>query len=262
MKKRILTALMCAAVMLTTACDKSETGSTPSGSSLESSTTESAPESSTTESAPESSTTESAPESSTTESTPENSTTESAPESGGFVHGVISEDSYASEFLGIKAEFAEGWELQNDVELAFNNGIDDVSPENIEKALTENEVFFELRARSDGTMNVQITVEDINVTNGGKIIDAEEFVDIVLESSEETEAMYKDLGYEKVEIGKSSTTFLGSELPCVSTSVAKEDMTLRQMLVPLCKGRYIAAIIFSGADEDEIQTVMDMFSKI
>lgn len=253
MKKRILTALVCAAVMLSTACDKSGTSSTPSGSSPESSTNESTPESSTTESAPESPTTESAPESSTTESTPE---------SGGFVHGVISEHSYTSEFLGIKAEFAEDWELQNDVELAYNNGIDDVSPENIEKALRENEVFFELRARSEVTMNVQITVEDINVTNGGKSIDAGEFVDIVLEGMEETEAMYKDQGYEEIEIVKSSTTFLGSELPCVSTSVAKKDKTLRQMLVPLCNGRYIAAIIFSGANEDEIKTVMDMFSKI
>ncbi|MBD5129628.1 MAG: hypothetical protein HDT43_06860 [Ruminococcaceae bacterium] len=270
MKKKLLTILVCAAVMLTTACDKSGITSTPSDSS--STSTKSSSESSKSESSSsESSTAES--ESSSTES--ESSTTEnesstttesesSAPENGatetdGFVHGNVAQSSYSSEFLGIKADFADGWVCAADDMLAENNGVSDMSAENVNSALDTKAILYELIATTEGISNVNIVIENLNITNGGKALSGEEYIELAFDN---VTASFKNLGIEEVDAEKSKINFLGSEMACMKTKLASQGQEMVQVMIPINKGAYMGIVTFSGETEDDITSAMTMFKSI
>ena len=253
MKKKLLTILVCAAVMLTTACDKSGITSTPSDGS--STSTKSSSESSKSES--------SSSESSTAES--ESSSTESessAPENGatdGFVHGNVAQSSYSSEFLGIKADFADGWVCAADDMLAENNGISDMSAENVNSALDTKAILYELIATTEGISNVNIVIENLNITNGGKALSGEEYIELAFDN---VTASFKSLGIEEVDAEKSKINFLGSEMACMKTKLANQGQEMVQVMIPINKGTYMGIVTFSGETEDDITSAMGMFKSI
>lgn len=269
MKKKILTILVCASVMLTTACDKSgiSSASTGGGSNESSSTStkSSSSESSTTssESSSTSSESSSSESSTTTESESSSAPAESStPEVGtdsGFVHGKQDGNTYTSAFLGIKAEFADGWTIVTDDVLAQTNGIADMSDENANEALDTNAILYELMASTEAIANVNIVVENLNITNGGKSLTGEEYIDLAIGN---IEAAFLIAGIENVETEKSTINFLGSESACISTKLSNQELEMIQKMIPISKGAYMVMVTFSGANEDEITSAMNMFQSI
>lgn len=243
MKKKILAILVCAAVMLTTACSKSEVNSDPtSGSSKESSSESS--NSSETSSEGE---TSSEPESETP-SEPESST---PVEDVKFVHGKMNGNVYTSEFLGIKAEIADIWLISSDEELAEQNGIDNMSDENLNKVLDVKGVAYEMMAMS-GKIAVNIVIENLGVTN-------EEYIDLTITGIKDR---YEALGFEGVEAERSTVSFLGSEIPCINIKFSYGGQNFVQKEIPISNGKYVASITFSGANEDEVLTIMNWFKAL
>ena len=262
MKKKILTVLVCAAVMLTTACDKSGISPTPTDSSNESSSTSSKESSSTSSEENSSKESESSPESSSapSESTPESSSATSGGDTeGGFTHGTVTANSYNSEFLGIKADFAEGWITVTDDILAQNNGITDMSDENVNKALNTNAILYELIAGTETNTNMNIVIENLNVTNKGKQLTGAEYIELAFPN---VEAQFKAAGFESVEAEKSTVSFLGSEMACINTKLTNEGQEAVQKMIPLSNGTYMGIVTFTGANEEEIISTMSMFQKI
>ncbi len=251
MKKKILAALICAAVMLTTACGKSEGTSQPTNSSSKQSSSavsDSLPE--------ESSNNESSAPESETSSAPESSTPDT---NGKFAHGKQDGNVYSSEFLGFKAEFANGWTLMTEDVLAQYNGIDDMSDENVNKSLDTNALAYEMMAAKDEVTNVNIVIENLNLTNGGKSISAEDYIDAVLVTFE---AQFTAAGAKDVEVKKSTVGFLGSETVCIKTKLTVEGVPKAQCVIPMSKGAYIANITFTGNDEDEVLTIVNSFKAL
>ncbi|MCM1168005.1 MAG: hypothetical protein NC401_18640 [Ruminococcus sp.] len=251
MKRKILTILVCAAVVLTTACGKSGITSTPAGGSGESSSDKS---SSSSESSSESS---GSAESEGSSSAPESSTPESGA-AAGFVHGTQNGNSYTSEFLGIKADFSADWTVQSDAELAATNGIADMSDENANSALDTNAILYEMYASTETNANVNIVVENLNVTNNGKSVTAEEYIDLSIGG---LETSLKE-SYDSVEVEKSTVNFLGSEMPCINTKLGLQGVEAAQKLIPISKDAYIAIITFTGWDEEEISSMLDAFKAL
>lgn len=228
MKKKIMTILVCAAVMLSTACSNNENSSAPSGSSSNESSSSSrkssSSESSTTSSESLSALSESSSSESSTTTESESSSTppeSSAPEvetNGGFAHGKQEGNTYISEFLGLKVEFDDGWTIQTDETLAQTNFISDMSDENTQKALERNAVLYEMVAAAETASNVNIVIENLNITNGGKPLTAEEYIDMVIGN---LESQFKEALVDvDVETEKSTTDFLGSEAACINIKIA------------------------------------------
>ncbi len=250
MKKKIMTILVCAAVLMTTACDKSGISSTPTGSSSnESSSTSSNSNSS------ESSTSSSESSSSSKNS----STTPDGDTESGFAHGTVTVNSYNSEFLGIKADFADDWTMITDDILAQNNGITDMSDENVNKALNTNAILYELIAGTETNTNVNIVIENLNVTNKGNPLTGAEYIELAFPN---IEAQFKAAGFESVEAEKSTVSFLGSEMACINTKLTSEDQEAVQKMIPLSNGTYMGIVTFTGSNEEEISSAMSMFQKI
>lgn len=134
-----------------------------------------------------------------------------------------------------------------------------MSDENANKALDTNAVLYELMAGTEAVANMNIVIENLNITNGGKSLTGEEYIDLAIGN---IEASFKATGIEDVEAEKSTVNFLGSETACISTKLSSGGQEMIQKMVPISRGAYMGIITFSGASEDEITSAMSMFKSI
>lgn len=251
MKKKILAAIVCASLMLTTACgnpgesERSYISSTERSSKVVS---DSKPE--------ESSDNESSAPESQTPSEPENSTPEA---NGKFVHGKFDGNVYTSEFLGFKAEIDSNWTIYTDDMLAQTNGVDDMSDEKLNEALDVNGMAYEMMALSGEIANVNITVQNVDVTNGGTTLTADEYVDLMLTIIGD---QFKALGLNLIGAEKATVNFLGKDTVCLSTKVSNQGIEMVQNAFMISKGKYLATITFTAADDAGLTALVNTFKAL
>lgn len=181
-------------------------------------------------------------------------------ESAAFSHGTQDSGVYTSEFLGLKAEFTEDWSITADSDLAQVNGIDSMSADNTATALKTNGMLYEMMAAAgDNSSNVNITIENLNVTNLGRSLTAEQYVDAAFNSIKN---QYAAAGITDVEAEKSTVSFLGSETACIKTTLKNDGAELRQMMIPVSKGTYMGVIALTAPDEDGVNAQLEMFKSL
>lgn len=269
MKKKILAVMVCAALLLTTACSdrtandesirrrsdksssvRSDNPAKPSdggGSSAESDSSE----------APLEGENSTPADSESSSSTPESSTPEA---DGKFVHGKVDGNIYTSEFLGFKAEIADGWTITTDEELATWNGAADMSDENLNEVLDVNGLAYEMMALSGDVANVNITVQNLDVTSGGDVLSIEEYIDLSVSSI--VDLYTKVMGIYDIEAEKSTANFLGKEMVCLSTKFTNHGVEAVQKAFPIIKGRYMATVTFTAANDDEMAVFLATFKAL
>ena len=181
-------------------------------------------------------------------------------ESAAFSHGTQDSAVYTSEFLGLKAEFTEDWSITADSDLAQVNGIDSMSADNTATALKTNGMLYEMMAAAgDNSSNVNITIENLNVTNLGRSLTAEQYVDAAFNSIKN---QYAAAGITDVEAEKSTVSFLGIETACIKTTLKNDGAELRQMMIPVSKGTYMGVIALTAPDEDGVNAQLEMFKSL
>lgn len=177
-----------------------------------------------------------------------------------FSHGTVEGAVYTSDFLDVKAELAEGWEFAADSDLAQANGIDDMSDDSTAKALKNNGMLFEMMAAKDnGASNVNLVIENLDVTQLGRKLTAEQYVDLALPS---ITSQYTAVGITDVEAEKSTVSFLGSETFCINTTVKNDGSELHQTMIPMSKDAYMGIITFTAPDTDGVKAQIEMFGSI
>lgn len=177
-----------------------------------------------------------------------------------FSHGTAEGLVYTSDYLEFKAELAEGWEFAADSDLAQANGVDDMSDDNAAKALKSRGVLYEMMAAKDnGTSNVNLVIENLDVTQLGRKLTSEQYVDLALPS---ITSQYSAAGLTDVEAEKSSVSFLGSETACINTTVRNDGSELHQTMIPVNKGSYMLIVTFTAPDTDGISAQLEMFGSI
>lgn len=259
MKKKMLAILACAAVMLTTtACGKVEptSGSSDKGSSVTSDNSDKSSDKSSDDSSSSETSTTSSEESDSSSSEPESSTPEA---DGKFIHGTVNGNVYTSEFLGFKAEVADGWKFKSDAELATQSGINDVSNINFGESLDANGIIYEMMVESGEIANVSITVQNTDITSGGMVLSVEEYIDLTLTVIED---QFKAVGIEDVEAKKSTANFLGKETVCLNTRIRGNGNEAVQNAFLIAKGKYMATVTFTAADDAEMTALLATFKAL
>lgn len=270
--KKFLAAAVCAAVCLTTACGNS--GSVNFSGSMQSTPVSSTPKSSApAQSTPESSTPESsAPASSTpASSTPESSApVQSTPESSApassapaastpvsenqFVHGAWNGNTYTSEFFGVTITLPSDWGVSAESALASANGIADMSAENLNKRLEESGMIYEMMATtSAGRPNINMTIENLAKSNGGKTVTPEAYVDAVLTHLPDT---YKAMGAENSSAEKTQLEISGKKLYCAKGHLTVNGIEMYQYQVPFVNNLFVGCLTITVTSDEELQTVI------
>lgn len=175
-----------------------------------------------------------------------------------FKHGTVTDTSYSSSFLGIEADFSDGWEIYGDDELADLNKISDMSDENINKILDSTAVAYELMAGIESGSNVNIVIENLNLTNGGKTTDPENYIDMALPNLKSgLEGVY-----DSVTVNKDKVNICGKDMTCIKAEISGNGITASELQIPVINGTYAAIITFTALTDDDMNTLMSAFKSI
>ncbi len=176
----------------------------------------------------------------------------------GFKHGENTDSSYKSSFLNIEVEYGDDWTTYDDEYMASQNNIEDMSDENVNKVLDQSGVLYEMMAKLESNSNVNIVIENLNLTNGGKSLSAEEYLEAALPNLKTSLAST----YEDAEVDMSTTTICGKELPCIKGSISSGEVSANEILVAVSSGKYIAIVTFTTLSDDDFNTLASAFKSI
>ncbi len=175
-----------------------------------------------------------------------------------FKHGTNNDSGYKSDIFNIEIAYGDGWTYYTDEDLAGQNSIDDMSDENLNKALNEKAVVYEMMALLPSNSNINIVVENLNVTNRGESLTGEEYLNLAfpnLKSSIEA-------SYEEASAEISTTTLCGKEIPCVKVNISSGGVTANEVLVAVPGGNYMATITITFVDEADFDTIASAIKSI
>lgn len=163
-----------------------------------------------------------------------------------FSHGTISDTTYTSKFLGLKASFDSDSIIITDDTLAMGNGISDMSDENIRKALDKDGSISEMMVITAAGDSVDITVHDRKALG----LPAED---------EYFETVKQHLAEENISASIGTVDFLGKSTRCIEYSMAILGDTFYDLLIPIFKDDYVVIVSFSSAQKDNIKPLINRF---
>lgn len=181
--------------------------------------------------------------------------TEKEEETLKYVHGKVEEHSYSSDFLGLYPELGEGWTVYTDDQLAKQNSISDMSEENVNKALDKTGALYEIMASQENNENFNIVIENLNVTNNGKFVSAEEYIELSLPTLKTS----LKSGYDEYSAEIDKVTFMGKETACIKADVTKGDLHAYLIIVTVIKENYAALITFTAFSAEGAESMVGIF---
>ncbi len=175
-----------------------------------------------------------------------------------FQHGENTDSGYKSSFFNIEVEYGDGWTTYDDEYMASQNSISDMSEENVNKALDESGMLYEMMVMMESKSNVNIVVENLNLTNGGKSLSGKEYLEASLPNLKDSlAATYGDATVEM-----STTTICGKEMDCIKGSISSGGVSANEILVAVSSGKYVAIITFTTVSDDDFNTLASAFKSI
>lgn len=258
--KRILSALVLAAMLMLTlaAC-----GGGNSSTTVSDIPTSSAPSATSDAGAASSGSETNTPASSASSTTTGAGDASGESDAGTLERGLWEDGVYTSDFAGIRFTLPEGWLSASDEEIASLMGLG--TELMVEGGQPITQELVELRTLTDmmasnpaiGT-NVIITFENMGLVPGGSQIDATGYLEIV---SQQVDGM--TAGGITYSMGDITTEMLGQkEYAAMSAEMLVEaaNSTMRQYYYAERVGNYIVLIVLSGADEADITLAQSSFS--
>lgn len=242
--KKIIAALICAAVCLVTGCSKSETsGGSQLPTSTSSSITNPVRQSSVTPatSVPTSKPTSSKQSSSET-SEP---TSEPIAARGEFRRGKWSGDSFISYFFGYKLDL-DGWTKETDEQIAQRNSLVDMSDSTLNNAVeqsNENTMVYEAFAQDANANTLAVGVNRYN----GKTIDEYTQANV---NGMKLAASFKDVRSDKVNIA-------GKAQPCIYATYTSGIIDVYEIIVIYQNGDYFSVITIGAFSQSDLQNTVD-----
>lgn len=243
--KKILAALICAAVCLTTGCAKSETSGTQQTSATTSNNSASSSTAVTETSAPTSTVTEtSVPTSVPISSVAETSAPTSEPTAQtAYQYGTWSGDVYTSDFFGYKLHLS-GWTKDDDAQIAERNGIDDISKLNdAVKKSTSDDAVYEVYAQKPDATTLVVGANRYN----GRTLD--EYV------KSNANGLKANTNVTDVTVGEAELA--GESRPCVTAKQATDSADVYVTMVFFQNGDYFDMISLASLSQSDLQPTLE-----
>lgn len=123
-----------------------------------------------------------------------------------ITRGTIDGNVYSSEYAQFTFTKPDDWNYSTDEELAalINSSSDMISASSFEKTLADAGSVYDMMAKDDVTgSNIMVMFENLTVTNAGRSVTAEEYLDILKENlaGQTTDMTYNFMAQEDVTIG-------------------------------------------------------------
>lgn len=174
-----------------------------------------------------------------------------------FTRGVVSDNSYESEFLGLGFKAGDGWYFYTEEEIAALYGVVSDQLEDFEEYLKNATVVYDMQAMETATgNNVGINFEKLTPITEPQLGDMKSHVAKLMPTVANAleQAGCTDVSYEPFEVEIDGKTFYGGKTTALLSGVE----LVQAFICVKCDG-YLASITVSTVGSDSVSKIFDNF---
>ena len=163
---------------------------------------------------------------------------------------------YKSEFIGIGFNLPSGWTFYTDEQIReLNNFTTDMLEEDLQKAIQDANLIYDMYAQDASGNNVAINLEKVSAL-GSVIHSEEDYIDASLPALKDA---LTSVGFSTVTTQKINVTLAGETHPAISIVASNGQVTVYEKVVCKKIGNYIACIAIATPNTDITDSVLNQF---
>lgn len=175
-----------------------------------------------------------------------------------FERGVVENNVYTSNILGMKFELPSEWAFFTDEEiLNLNNITEDIVDEEIAKKLESANIIYDMYAISEEEASVNINFESLSVTNQ-LLLDEGDYVEI---GQKDLKPALESMGYSGIETTTGTGEIAGETHPAIEVTANINGIPFYEKVIAKKCGKYMACITIASFGENLISDILAQFSK-
>ena len=173
--------------------------------------------------------------------------------------GVKEDNAYASEFLGIMAQFGDDWYVLSNEETieAMGYVADNLPNADLAEQLRSSGVVCDLYvlALDNSGANINIQLEDLGFLYGLAMSEDAYYK----AAAPQLQEALTQMGVEKVSVEKETITFGGAEHTGCLVTGEFNGVTIYERMVMVKSGNYMATVTAFSLDAEHAQSMLDLF---
>lgn len=169
-----------------------------------------------------------------------------------FSRSTVSGNTLKNELFHIQVEMGSDWEFSSDSDIATLNGMSGSTASDFEKAIKENEIFYDALCRKSTGSNFIIAVPNPDVVKSNIFTSEKAYAEATLEGVKDIDS--------KASI--STVTFAGKEHQAIKVDNKSGGTSFKQCMVFVKSSQYVCMITFTCYTEEELNEVMGSFKSL
>ena len=173
--------------------------------------------------------------------------------------GIVTGNTYKSEFIGIQCSLDESWIISTEDELAQLAGLtaSQIENEDIKSLLDNSSVVYDFFATKDsGFETLNINMNDLGSTG----IEGDSEDQIAELARPQIESMLSDSGFEGCSVVKESIVFAGQEHPCYVIPGSVSGVQIYEKMVMIIRSGVVIYVTACTLMEDTTDSLLSLFT--
>lgn len=173
--------------------------------------------------------------------------------------GIVTGNTYKSEFIGIQCSLDESWTISDDEQLAQLAGMtaSQIENENVKSLLENSSVVSDFYATKDyGFETLNINMNDLGSTG----IEGDSEDQIAELARPQIESMLSDSGFEGCSVVKESIVFAGQEHPCYVITGSVSGVPVYEKMVMIIRSGVVIYVTACTLMEDTTDSLLSLFT--
>lgn len=173
--------------------------------------------------------------------------------------GIVTGNTYKSEFIGIQCSLDESWIISTEDELAQLAGLtaSQIENEDIKSLLDNSSVVYDFFATKDsGFETLNINMNDLGSTG----IEGDSEDQIAELARPQIESMLNDSGFEDCTVVKESIVFAGQEHPCYVITGSVSGVPIYEKMVMIIRSGVVIYVTACSLTEDTTDSLLSLFT--
>ena len=173
--------------------------------------------------------------------------------------GIVTGNTYKSEFIGIQCSLDESWIISTEDELAQLAGLtaSQIENEDIKSLLDNSSVVYDFFATKDsGFETLNINMNDLGSTG----IQGDSENQIAELARPQIESMLSDSGFEGCSVVKESIVFAGQEHPCYVITGSVSGVQIYEKMVMIIRSGVVIYVTACTLMEDTTDSLLSLFT--
>ena len=173
--------------------------------------------------------------------------------------GIVTGNTYKSEFIGIQCSLDESWTISDDEQLAQLAGMtaSQIENENVKSLLENSSVVYDFYATKDyGFETLNINMNDLGSTG----IQGDSEDQIAELARPQIESMLSDSGFEGCSVVKESIVFAGQEHPCYVITGSVSGVQVYEKMVMIIRSGVVIYVTACTLMEDTTDSLLSLFT--